>query len=359
MTADTFGGVWTYSAELARALGVRGIEIALATMGAPLSRDQRAEARSLKNVTIFESCYKLEWMDAPWTDVDTAGDWLLRLEETVRPDLVHLNGFAHGALPWRAPLVVVAHSCVFSWWQAVKGTAAPARYCEYRGRVVAGLRGANLVVAPTQAMLQALGEHYGPVQNGRVIPNGRNPITFVPSPKKPRILAAGRVWDEAKNIAGLAAVASHLKWPVEVAGDSRHPDGIERRFSNIRLLGPLSAQALAEGMARAAIYVLPARYEPFGLSILEAGLCRCALVIGDIPSLREVWGDAATYVSPDDERALISAINALIARPRHCAEMGERARRRALRFTPEAMSACYLSAYNEVIATCKDRRVSA
>ncbi len=32
---------------------------------------------------------------------------------------------------------------------------------------------------------------------------------------------------------------------------------------------------------------LPARYEPFGLSVLEAALSGCALVLGDIPSLRE------------------------------------------------------------------------
>src|SRR4051794_25505010 len=91
MTADTVGGVWTYAMELCRALGVYGTEIALATMGAPLSPSQRTEAASLQNVRIFESDYKLEWMADPWDEVDSAGEWIMKLEDEFQPDLVHLN----------------------------------------------------------------------------------------------------------------------------------------------------------------------------------------------------------------------------------------------------------------------------
>jgi len=41
MTADTVGGVWQYAIELAAALGARGLHVALATMGGPLSTAQR------------------------------------------------------------------------------------------------------------------------------------------------------------------------------------------------------------------------------------------------------------------------------------------------------------------------------
>jgi hypothetical protein len=58
----------------------------------------------------------------------------------------------------------------------------------------------------------------------------------------------------------------------------------------VRCLGPLEASELAGWMHRAAIYALPARYEPFGLSALEAAQAGCALVLGDLSSLREVWG---------------------------------------------------------------------
>src|SRR5690606_15252099 len=96
--------------------------------------------------------YALEWMPDPWTEVDIAGEWLLELSRTVRPDLVHLNGYTHGALPFPCPVIVVAHSCVLSWWRAVKRSEAPPEWDEYRVRVARGLRGADVVVAPTRAI---------------------------------------------------------------------------------------------------------------------------------------------------------------------------------------------------------------
>ena len=79
---------------------------------------------------------------------------------------------------------------------------------------------------------------------------------------------------------------------------------------------------MAAHLAASAIYALPARYEPFGLSALEAGLCGCALVLGDIPSLREVWGDAAVFVDPHDAQALAKALNCLIDHPEQRFEFG-------------------------------------
>jgi glycosyltransferase involved in cell wall biosynthesis len=120
MTVDPIGGVWTYAIELARALEAHGIEIALASMGAHLTPEQYQQVLARKNLRLFESGYRLEWMVDPWDDVDRAGDWLLKIAERFRPDLVHLNGYSHATLSWDAPVLVVAHSCVLSWWHAVK-----------------------------------------------------------------------------------------------------------------------------------------------------------------------------------------------------------------------------------------------
>jgi glycogen synthase len=43
LTTDTIGGVWTYALELTRTLGEHDVQVALATMGAPLSREQRKD----------------------------------------------------------------------------------------------------------------------------------------------------------------------------------------------------------------------------------------------------------------------------------------------------------------------------
>jgi len=351
MTADTIGGVWTYALELARGLAERGVEVALATMGEPLTDFHREKADRIPRLKVFESTLKLEWMDDPWRDVEKAGEWLLGLEARICPDLIHLNGYAHGSLPWRAPKVMVAHSCVLSWWQAVKGEPAPAESWErYTREVAAGLAGADLVIAPTQAMLSALSEHYGTPPQARVILNGSDPKAFKPTPKEPMVFAAGRLWDEAKNLDALETVAPRLPWPVFVAGQNHHPDGGEARPHHTRLLGHLSQRALAAWLGRSSIYCLPARYEPFGLSVLEAALSGCALVLGDIPSLRETWKNRAVFVPPNDPEALEDALNRLIQDPDRRASIAAGGRARALQLTPERMVEAYLAAYGEVLA---------
>jgi glycosyltransferase involved in cell wall biosynthesis len=355
MTADPVGGVWSYSLELAAALAPHGIELALATMGAPLTPAQRAELSGLGNVELFESGYRLEWMDDPWADLDLAGEWLLGVSQRVAPDLIHLNGYLHAALPWGVPVLVVGHSCVLSWWRAVKGTPAPPAWDRYRAGVARGLGAADLVVAPTAALLAALREEYGPLAGARVVPNARNPARFVAQPKEPLILGAGRIWDEAKNLAALAAVAPGLPWPVYLAGEARPPGGGAAlpdagkgsASAAVRYLGQLTGAEMAGWLGRASLYALPARYEPFGLSALEAGLSGCALVLGDIPSLREVWGDAARFVPPDDRAALRSTLEELIEKEGARMALAERSHARALEYRPERLGTEYRAAYAE------------
>jgi glycosyltransferase involved in cell wall biosynthesis len=349
MTTDTIGGVWTYSIELARALSAHGVAVVLAAMGARVGDDQRRQAESLPNVTLRESAYKLEWMQDPWDDVRKAGRWLLDLEGEFTPDLVHLNGYAHASLPFRAPILLVAHSCVCSWWRAVKREAAPREWDRYRWEVASGLAGADCVVAPTWALLDAIRGEYGPVPHARVIPNGRDASLYRVGRKENFVLAAGRLWDEAKNVAALDAVAADLPCAVYLAGDARGTDGAEANV-NCSRLGRLDERSLADYYARAAVYALPARYEPFGLSVLEAALSGCALVLGDIPSLREVWGDAATFVDPDDRTALRNAIRQLVDDPAHRGAMADAAHERAKAFTPRRTAAGYLAAYGQLIS---------
>jgi glycosyltransferase involved in cell wall biosynthesis len=350
MTADTIGGVWHYAIELAAALGKRGVHTVLATMGAPLAPAQHEQIAALRSVTLHESGYRLEWMEEPWTDVLRAGEWLLRLERELAPDIVHLNQFAFGALPFSSPKLLVAHSCVLSWWRAVHGTTAPPAWNRYRECVRSGLDGADLVVAPTRAMLRSLSENYGYQASGCVIPNGRSAPRYAPGRKEPVVLAAGRLWDEGKNLGALEIVAPHLPWPVLVAGSTRHPDGGVRSTRCVLSLGELTPAALARHYARAAIYASPARYEPFGLSVLEAGRCGCALVLGDIPTLREVWGEDALYVPPDDHVALRDRIGGLIADTTLRARFARRARERALGYTSLRMARGYIRAYSELMS---------
>jgi glycogen(starch) synthase len=347
MTGDTVGGVWTFTLELAEAVGPHGVEVVLATMGGQPSAEQLKDAWRIPNLRLFPSDFKLEWMNDPWRDVEASGLWLRELEARFTPDVIHLNTYGHGAVEWNAPVVLTAHSCVLSWWRAVHGEPAPAAWEPYRRAVVNALQSARLVTAPSRFMLRSLEENYGPHCRGTVIANGRNPAMFQPLPKKPFVLTAGRLWDEGKNIAVLAAIADALPWPVFVAGEPRHPDGGSFDLGGCRPLGRLSLSGLSQRYGLAAVYASPARYEPFGLSVLEAGLSGCALVLGDIPSLREIWQDAAVFVSPEEPGAWTGALRALAVDSRARCDLGLRARRRALEFSPGRMAQAYASCYRQ------------
>jgi glycogen(starch) synthase len=348
MSADAVGGVWRYAVDLGGALAARDVRVTLAVMGPPPDAAGRRDAEQCGLVVVHRP-YRLEWMDEPWDDVGRAGQWLLALERTLLPDVVHLNGYAHARLPWFAPVLVVAHSCVCTWWRAVKGEQAPGRLDTYRAAVAAGLDTAALVVAPTRAMLDALEAEYGAGARSRVVPNGAAGNEPPPAVSKdPVVLAAGRAWDEAKNISALCAVAHEVPWPVYVAGDDHEPGGRPCELPSVRRLGRLGPAAMREWYARASIYALPARYEPFGLSVLEAARAGCALVLGDIPSLRENWNGAAEFVAPEDHRGLAAALSHLIERPARRRELSRLSSARAAQFDIERTAEEYLRLYEDL-----------
>ena len=344
LTADCMGGVWTYALDLIRALPQ--YHFVVATMGELPGDSQCAVLAKLPNATLRASNWKLEWMENPWHDVERAGEWLLRLEQELAPDVVHLNGFSHAIVPFRAPKLVVAHSCVLSWWRAVKGENAPREWDCYREKVGAGLRAADVVVAPTRAILSEMSAIYGDFAPSQVIWNGSPAPTEENQPIEPFILGAGRLWDEAKNAALLAAIAPRINAPIRVAG---HANGGQKVSDNLELLGFLDATALHQQMQAAAIWAHPARYEPFGLATLEAAHRDCALVLSDIPTLRELWDDSAVFVAPDDENGWKNALQRLLNSPEERETWAQKAKVRAGKYSLERFGQSYARLYAQLI----------
>ncbi|HUF66969.1 MAG TPA: glycosyltransferase family 4 protein [Gemmatimonadaceae bacterium] len=343
MSADAVGGVWTYALALADALRPHGVTVELATMGQRPSARQRAAAERCGVAAVHESDFRLEWMQDSHRDFAASGEWLLELAERTACDIVHLNGFAHGAVRWRVPSMMAAHSCVLSWWRAVHGVRAPAEWDWYRGAVRNGLDAAALVVSPTRALLSLMSAEHGPIARSRVIHNGLNIPSVTRVEKEPLVLACGRFLDEGKNLSTLRKVAPRLSWPLLVAGfEGMDADGMTA-------LGKLDREAVLTWQRRAAILVHPARYEPFGLVPLEAATACCALVLADIPSLRELWDGAALFAASDDADGIAAAVNRLIADPRLRTAMGARAARRARAFTASAMGSSYACVYGELL----------
>lgn len=362
MTADATEGVWSYVMELVQALRPSGLDILLAVMGPALSPQQRAQAARFVHVGICEKPFALEWMKDPWSDVTQAGDWLLELEEQFEPHVVHLNHYCHGSLPWSAPVMISAHGCVLSWWQAVHDGQSPhPSWTRYQAEVSAGLRGANIVVGPTCAMLNALTLHYAPTprflhfQNGtqtpefRAIPIGCDAARFRPMMKREYVLSAGCPGDKALNLEMLDAVAREFPWPIVLAGKGPLVDVRCGSLPHLNALPAPDAEEMASKLGQAAIFALPAKYDPFGFTTLEAALSGCALVLGDIPSLRETWGDVALFAPPDDREAFGAVLHGLVDDANLRREMATRARECALQLTPERMAGSIFECYQELM----------
>jgi len=354
MTTDGVGGIWDYALTLSRRLCARGVRVDLAVLGGPLSASRRRAAESVPGLGLAERGGRLEWMPDAAEDVATSLHWLRDLVRALRPDLVQVNGYAHAAIGLDVPTLLVGHSCVRSWFAAVEGREAPDTYGAYGRGVRRGLAAADRIVTPSRAMADALRRHYGCRRDITIVHNGLEPPAIPRQAKERLVLAAGRVWDAAKNIQALDGVAPLLPAPVLVAGDTRHPDGGGTPPRHATALGWLPPQALRAWYARAAVFCLPARYEPFGLAALEAGQHGCALVLGDIPSLREVWGDAALFVPPDDRAALAATLTRLLSDPDLCRGLGDAAARRARRYTAAAMADRMLSVYADLTATRRE-----
>ncbi len=350
MTADAVGGVWQYCVDLVRGLTERGAEVLVATMGPRPSDQQKQQLLAIPRVTLAESDYALEWMPNPWRDVDAAGKWLLDVAGDFGAAVIHLNGYAHANLAWRKPVVVTAHSCVYSWWKAVHGCAPGADWEAYKRRVIEGLAASNAVTAPSRYIAAALHEEYGvPEEKVRIIHNfSRAPRPRSREPKQPFLLAVGRIWDPAKNFALIHQIAPKLDWQVRVAGNHRGPESSTPPTRSARCLGPLSHADVLNEMERASIFLHPALYEPFGLAVLEAASRHCCLVLSDIPALRELWSGAALFLDPRHPEQWVIEVNELIRNREKRRALAQRACARAERYRPDSALSEYWDLYKSI-----------
>jgi glycosyltransferase involved in cell wall biosynthesis len=355
MTSDAVGGVWTYATELASALAAMEAEVHLVTMGPPPQGEKRAMLRD-RRVRLIESPLALEWQNPAGEDFDNARQFLEDLEDTIEPDIVHLNSFREANFDWLAPVVVVAHSCCNSWGLACNDTAwlSEPRWQHYTCAVGSGLNKAKAWVSPSHALHNAIRDLYRPNSPGTVIWNGVSPARPSTHQKSRFILAAGRMCDSAKNIGTLARASTGLDWPVVVAG----PTSGLATFGELTLLGDLSHSALLSRMQHAAIFVSPALYEPFGLSVLEAASAGCALVLSDIPTFRELWNEAALFVDPKDDGALHDTLATLCRDDGKRAQLQLAAQERSQRYSLTSTVNAYRALY-ECLQTSHPRRIPA
>jgi glycogen(starch) synthase len=370
LTTDTVGGVWTFTEELSAGLIRLGHQVTLVTLGHPVDPGQRRWLASIKSKSksplfrCIETTFRLEWMEDATEDLERSSELLRDLVRKLEPDVLHSNQFAYGDLSDIVPVLLTGHSDMLSWWEAVHGErlSDTGRMRAYTTMVRAGLASATRLAAPTAWMARELREQYAVDRTVEVLPNGRSPELFLPgAPKRLQALTVGRAWDPGKHVSLLeqldvpmlllVAGPAELAGPQETDPRNTRSDDIDTEMrGNARYLGRLDAAQLQQLYAETAIYIATSTYEPFGLAPLEAALSGCALVLSDLPGLREIWGGAAEFYPARDASALQELLCELAEQPERVTNLGARALARAeTRYTASSMVQQHVGMYQAMM----------
>jgi glycosyltransferase involved in cell wall biosynthesis len=143
------------------------------------------------------------------------------------------------------------------------------------------------------------------------------------------VLGAGPLRAELVDLAGRLCVADAVSFPGRV-GD------------------------VAWWLRRASVLVHPARWEGFGLALLEAMLCARPIVASSVSSIPEIVvdGETGVLVPPDDAPALAAALQALLDEPARASALGAAGEARARReFSVARMTERTLAVYEEALSS--------
>lgn len=151
------------------------------------------------------------------------------------------------------------------------------------------------------------------------------------------ILSIGRLVaqkDHATLIAAFAQIAAEFpNWRLRIIGEGELRASLEAQIATLnlqdRILLPGVSSAIADDLARCEFFVLPSRYESFGLAVAEAmAVGKACLGFSDCPGIDALIknGETGLLVSGKDRVAALSeAMRQLILRPGLREEIGRKA----------------------------------
>ncbi len=248
------------------------------------------------------------------------------------PDVIHAQGGPGGVLLWKklgAPLVYTAHHTY--------------RQAHSRGsvkRMLNGLearsyRGAAIVLPVSRSTANALLEMGIPASRIEVLSNGVDAVDLPGVEHEDgRVLFVSRM-EREKGVLDAVSVLQALTEAdrgvhgVVVGGGSLAAEvgrAAEASGGRIEYLGALGREALDREYARAALVLMPSRFEGLGMVALEAQAAGTPVVGFDVDGLRDAVGTGGILVPPGDLTALRVAAADLLADPARRAEAGMRGR---------------------------------
>ena len=256
-----------------------------------------------------------------------------RLSALVRGRPIVIDGLAFGVLPEAAQALCASHSLVALVHHplALESGLNATQSASLRASERAALACAGHVVATSATVARLLVEDYG-VPSGRVsvVEPGtdRVPTALRHEGDVVMLLAIGSVIPRKGYDVLVAALArlTHLPWRLVIAGDcERDPQTVRQVNADITrlglagritLLGAVACDEVAPLYAAAHLFVLPSRFEGYGMAYTEAiahGLPVVGTTAGAIP--QTVPPSAGVLVPPDDVEALAATLQQLISKP--------------------------------------------
>ncbi len=199
----------------------------------------------------------------------------------------------------------------------------------------------------------------------RNVRNGLDTDLFSPDANtlknESEILCVGRSADPNKGITTLIRALRHLPRHVTLTlVDDDSPDSQVRRWAGeadvldrLRLTGRVASNELVNLYRRAAVVVVPSRYEGFGLPAVEAMACGTPVVAarsGALPEVLEMTG-GGILAERDNPRSIARAIQELLGNAENRSLMAKRGRERVVEtFSWPRVAAATATVYAEIVA---------
>jgi glycosyltransferase involved in cell wall biosynthesis len=269
-------------------------------------------------------------------------EWL-----TGRLDVFHATNFVLPPLR-HACGVVTVHDLAFLRMTETVSTAS----ARYRALVPRSIRRASVVLTPSEAVAEQVRDAYAPAVPVLAVPHGVAPEWATAGPPDDALRA--RLGLPSSYVLFVGTLEPRKDVRTLLAAHRRLPDapplvlvgppgwGAQVDVSGAVVPGYLDEADLRPVVAGAAALVLPSRDEGFGLPLLEALATGTPVVASDLPVLREVGGDLASYAPVGDVEAFAATLEQVLDAP----GPADARRLHAARFTWAASAEGHRAAYN-------------
>lgn len=283
---------------------------------------------------IIKKIYNHRWRvavaDIHWHTVEEQ----LQFPNIIKKESVDLMHFPYFSVPafYTGPFIVTIHDLIIHHFST--GEASTLSPLMYRAKVLGykfvikrAAEKAEKIIAVSKSTRREVIDHLQiPEEKIAVIYEGVDQAVKKENAKKiisePYFLHVGNVYPHKNMDRFLSAfkkIPEHSNVKLVLVGKE---DFFMRRLkeyarkreieSSVLFAGEMSDADLSSMYHHAVAVVIPSLMEGFGLPALEAMANDCVVLASDIPSLREVCGDAAIYFNPNDTGRIAASMQNIL-----------------------------------------------